>query len=41
MRIQEPCGKLRELDIVGLVDELGSENFLLPRDGCAHYQVKT
>ncbi len=35
MCIQKSCGKLRELNIVGFVDELGSE-LLLPRDGCAH-----
>jgi hypothetical protein len=41
MSIQEPCGKLRELNIVGLVDELGYELFLLSRDSCAHVQVRT
>jgi hypothetical protein len=34
MRIWKPCRKLRELDIVLLLDELGSELLFLPRDGC-------
>jgi hypothetical protein len=34
MRIEKPCCKLRELDIVLLLDELGTELLFLPRDGC-------
>jgi hypothetical protein len=34
MRIQKPCSKLREFDIVLLLDELGTELLFLPRDGC-------
>ncbi len=34
MRIEKPCLKLRELDIVLLLDELGTELLFLPRDGC-------
>jgi hypothetical protein len=37
MCILKSCGKLGELNIVGFVDELGSELLLLPRDGCAHH----
>jgi hypothetical protein len=31
---REACSKLRELDIVLLLDELGTELLFLPRDGC-------
>ncbi len=34
MRIEKPCHKLRELDIVLLRDELGTERLFLLRDGC-------
>jgi hypothetical protein len=42
MLIQKSCGKLHasELDIVGFLDELGSDLLVLPRDGCAHNQAR-
>jgi hypothetical protein len=40
MRIQKPCSKLRELDIVLLLDELGTELLFLPRDGCQQRKLE-
>jgi hypothetical protein len=35
MRIKKSCGELRELDIVGFVNELRLKLLLLPCDDCA------
>jgi hypothetical protein len=40
MRIQKPCSKLREFDIVLLLDELGTELLFLPRDGCQQRKLE-
>jgi hypothetical protein len=34
------CGELREFNVVGFVDDLGSKLLLPPRDGCPHEQIR-
>jgi hypothetical protein len=34
MHIKKSCGELRELDLVGFVNELGLNLLLLPCNGC-------